>query len=81
IRLIGRHSPNGARLGLVVAKRVLPRAVDRNQVKRQIREAFRLWHARLPSVDLVVQPLQLDVLENPREQVESLLRRVVRERV
>jgi ribonuclease P protein component len=32
----------GARLGIVVAKRLLKRSVDRNLVRRLIREAFRL---------------------------------------
>ena len=44
----------GARLGLVVPKRVLKRAVDRNRVKRQIREAFRLARPTLPPWDIVV---------------------------
>ena len=43
------------RLGVVVAKRVLKRAVDRNAAKRQIRESFRLVRGRLPPLDVVVQ--------------------------
>ncbi|KAB7624229.1 ribonuclease P protein component [Alkalilimnicola sp. S0819] len=49
--------PNGdteARLGMAVSKRCAPRAVDRNRLKRQVRESFRLEHARLPGVDIVV---------------------------
>ena len=49
--------PNGrvaARLGLVVGKRLLRRAVDRNRAKRVIREAFR-QHADLPAMDMVVR--------------------------
>lgn len=44
-----------ARLGLALAKRRLHRAVDRNRVKRIIRESFR-HHAQLdlPAVDIVV---------------------------
>ncbi len=44
-----------ARLGLVVAKKLLKRAVDRNKVKRVVREQFRLRLAGLPPVDLVVR--------------------------
>ena len=44
----------GARLGLVVPKRVLKRAVDRNRVKRQLRESFRLARPKLPAWDIVV---------------------------
>lgn len=43
-----------SRLGLVIAKKHIKRAVDRNRVKRLIRESFRLSKATLPSVDIVV---------------------------
>ncbi|MDB5821469.1 MAG: rnpA [Herminiimonas sp.] len=42
-----------ARLGVVVAKRLAPRAVTRNTVKRVTRELFRL--AELPAMDFVVR--------------------------
>jgi len=48
-------SGNGARLGLVVAKKYLKRAVDRNHVKRIIREQFRCLRGGLPALDLVVR--------------------------
>ncbi|HMT81637.1 MAG TPA: ribonuclease P protein component [Azonexus sp.] len=44
-----------ARLGVVVAKKLLKRAVDRNRVKRVVREQFRLHRATLPGIDLVVR--------------------------
>ena len=54
----------GARLGLVVAKRLLRRSVDRNLVRRLAREAFRLLRDRLPSRDVILRlsakPAQLD---------------------
>ena len=43
-----------ARLGMAVAKKVLKRAVDRNLVKRQIRESFRRHLDDLAGFDLVV---------------------------
>lgn len=49
--------PNGrakARLGLIVGKRVLKRAVDRNRAKRVIRESFR-QRVDMPPVDVVVR--------------------------
>lgn len=49
--------PNGtgsARLGLIVGKRVLKRAVDRNRAKRLIRESFR-QRVEMPAVDVVVR--------------------------
>ncbi|QTF92777.1 ribonuclease P protein component [Halomonas sp. BM-2019] len=42
------------RLGLVVSKKNLRRAVDRNRVKRIVRESFRLRQQRLPAVDIVI---------------------------
>ena len=50
-------APGGQpRLGLAVSRRVSSRAVDRNRIKRQIRESFRLNRDLLPPVDIVVIP-------------------------
>lgn len=46
---------DGSRLGLVVGKKQLKKAVDRNMFKRVIREQFRLCRATLPAVDLIVR--------------------------
>ncbi|OUS06452.1 ribonuclease P protein component [Gammaproteobacteria bacterium 42_54_T18] len=43
-----------ARLGLVVAKKNLKRAVDRNRFKRTIRESFRTHQHQLKGLDFVV---------------------------
>lgn len=42
------------RLGITVSKRVSKRAVQRNRIKRQIRESFRLFGADLSSYDYIV---------------------------
>lgn len=52
-----RWKPNGkrhARLGVIVGRRAIPRAVDRNRCKRLVREVFRgmLW--AFPALDVVV---------------------------
>ena len=44
-----------ARLGLVVGKRALPRAHERNRAKRVLRDAFRRRRADLPAMDIVIQ--------------------------
>ena len=44
----------GARLGLAISKRVSKRAVERNRIKRLVRESFRRVRHRLPAIDLMV---------------------------
>lgn len=60
--------PNGLgrpRLGIIVGKRVR-RAVDRNRIKRLIREAFRLRREELPGDrDFVVIPRRIARLTLP----------------
>jgi len=46
------HAGHQARLGLAIAKKQIPRAVDRNRVKRVVRESFRLL--QLKDHDFVV---------------------------
>ncbi len=45
---------NHARLGLAISKKQLRRAVDRNRVKRLIRESFRQHQQQLDGLDCVV---------------------------
>ena len=42
-----------ARLGLAISKKSAKRAVDRNRIKRQFRESFRLNQHELPCVDII----------------------------
>lgn len=45
-----------ARLGLVVGKKIARRSVDRNYMKRVLRELFRLNQHQLAGLDLVARP-------------------------
>ena len=79
-RLAARRNGVGfTRLGFVVAKRLIRHSVDRNRVKRCIRETFRLAMNDLPAVDVVVRlaaPLP-DIRENlPRQPLNTLWRRL-----
>jgi len=49
------NAMTGARLGMIIGKRHLPRAVDRNRIKRAIRESFRRHWVDLPKIDVVIQ--------------------------
>ena len=49
-----RNGKSNARLGIVVAKKTLSGAVDRNRLKRIIREAFRQHNIKQCKLDLVV---------------------------
>ncbi len=48
------NSLDHPRLGLVIAKKNVRLAVQRNRAKRAIRECFRLQQQQLPAVDIVV---------------------------
>lgn len=52
--LARRSQSEEARLGLVVAKKHVKLAVQRNRVKRLVRESFRYHRHTLGSLDLVV---------------------------
>jgi ribonuclease P protein component len=51
---------NMARLGIVVAKRYTPKAVNRNKAKREIRELFRIHQIKSCGVDLVVMARNIE---------------------
>lgn len=67
------------RLGLAIAKKSIALASDRNRIKRQIRESFRLHQDRLPPVDIVIlakTTVQTETAANIRQQLERLWTRL-----
>jgi len=58
---------SGPRLGIVVTRKY-GSAVERNRIKRKIREAFRKTAYRLPAVDLVIKP-NATCKEAPEEEI------------
>ncbi len=68
------------RLGLAIAKKRVKLAVQRNRIKRQIRESFRLNQHNLPHIDMVVMVKSgTDKLENNEinRQLEKIWRKVI----
>lgn len=71
------HRP---RLGTAIAKRVMPRAVDRNRVKRLVREAFRCHQPQLPNRDYVVfarQNLRACPSKQIRHSLDQLMQAII----
>jgi ribonuclease P protein component len=48
------NGATSARLGMSIAARILRRSVDRNRVRRLIRESFRVHQLSLPALDIVI---------------------------
>ena len=73
------HDRGYARIGVIVAKRIIRKAVRRNKIRRLIRESFRLNQALLANLDIVVLvrcilPKERNIFFNKclQEQWESL---------
>jgi len=49
---------NNARLGIIASKKTFPKAVERNNVKRKIRETFRRHNIKIRKLDIVVMVLR-----------------------
>lgn len=78
-----RYIPNqktAARLGITVPKRFVPRAVQRNRLRRILRETFRQhWRATLPPVDVLLVPTHaVAPTDNPRTDCASLFAAISR---
>lgn len=75
--LLARHSDeDNARLGIVVGKRHIRKAVMRNRIKRVLRESFRVMKNEFATIDLVfLARAPLDKLSSSeiREQSDRLL--------
>ena len=78
--LITPNPNNKNRLGLAIAKKRVKLAVQRNRIKRQIRESFRLNQHNLPCIDMVIMVKSgTDKLENRdiNQQLEKIWRKII----
>lgn len=63
---IGDGAASEPRMGMTVSRRISKRAVQRNRIRRQIRESFRLWRLRIEPFDYVVRALPgAEQVDNP----------------
>lgn len=78
--LAGKGQDAEPRLGMAIAKKRAKRAVDRNRLKRVVREHFRLNNTVLGGIDLVVMNRDMAIKasnEELRESLESLWSKLV----
>lgn len=65
ILAVRQDPPAASRLGLVVPKKVLKHAVQRNRVKRLMRETFRRIRLTVPGMDtVVIAKAGIDAMDN-----------------
>lgn len=67
-----RNSVGHPRLGLAVAKKHIKLAVNRNRLKRIIRESFRQHQSGFENIDIVVLS-RADVVKRPSKQIWTAL--------
>lgn len=77
--LTSQNPDKNNRLGLAIAKKRVKLAVQRNRIKRLIRESFRLNRNNLPNIDIVVMVKSgTDKLDNKEinQQLEKIWRKI-----
>lgn len=73
--IVLRNPTLGPRLGMAVAAKIAGNAVQRNRIRRVIRESFRLQQLSLPSFDIVVgtrPPVRTATNQQLRESLRQL---------
>ncbi|WP_371375489.1 ribonuclease P protein component [Thalassotalea aquiviva] len=78
--LITSNSDSKNRLGMAIAKKRVKLAVQRNRIKRLVRESFRINQHKLPNIDMVVMVKSgIDNLDNAQinQQLEKIWRKMI----
>ena len=66
-----------ARLGIIASKRTFPGAVQRNRLKRMVREVFRQHNIKSEQIDLVVMVRRADAQFLQQNNLKALFNRMV----
>lgn len=69
--VLAREPDSGARLGLTVP-RAIGGAVDRNRIKRRLRDVFRLRRERFGDCDIVLNPRRTILKASPADLARAL---------
>ena len=78
VTLPARDRPG--RIGFVVGRKVLPRAVDRNRFKRVLREFLRAASADIAAFDVVIRvkrPVSRDAVDVAASEAVALVRKAI----
>ncbi|MFA6027381.1 MAG: ribonuclease P protein component [Patescibacteria group bacterium] len=79
-----KYSPNclgHARLGIVVSKRTLPKAVDRNKQKRRVRAIWgKNWQETVKKYDIIIL-IKHGCVSATEEQLQTAIKRFLHEKV
>ncbi len=70
------NNMGNARLGIIASKKNLPNAVDRNLIKRVIREVFRQHKIKTRKLDLVVIVRRAPLFDDRTHSLETLFSKV-----
>jgi len=72
--------PGSGRAGFVIGRKALPRAVDRNRLKRMLRESLRASRPAVRAFDLVLRlrnPVATTLLSQVAREADALIRDIV----
>ena len=78
--LIRTNTVEHSRVGFAIAKKRIKLAVQRNRIKRLVRESFRLNQHELPTVDMVIMAKSgIEQLDNQAitQQIEKIWRKII----